>query len=86
MQRISDEAIEAAAKFWEFLGQKGSAQQCRERKGFRTTAEVFEDFKREIESPLLDRIADLESVLYIIETTSLDRDAVQTAQKALRAD
>ena len=86
MQKVSDAAIEAAAKFWEFLGQPGSAKMIRERKGFRTTSEVFEDFKREIESPLLDRIADLEQALYIIETETTDLDAVQTAQKALRAD
>lgn len=45
---ISDDAIEAAAKFWEFLGQSGSAQTIRERKGFRTTAEVFAAFEEVI--------------------------------------
>lgn len=85
-ERISDEAIEAAAQFWEFLGQHGTAKDIRARKGFRTTAEVFESFKKEVTSDLLDRIADLENALYIIETTTLDRDVVEIAQKVLRTD
>lgn len=50
----SSAAIEAAAKFWEFLNRPGTAQIIRERKGFRTTAEVFAQFEEEITSPLLD--------------------------------
>jgi len=57
----SPAAIEAAAKFYEFLGQHGVAKTIRERKGFRTTAEVFAQFEYEITSHLLDRIADLEA-------------------------
>ena len=48
MTQISSEAIEAAAKFWEFLGQNGTAQTIRDRKGFRTTAEVFAAFEEVI--------------------------------------
>lgn len=47
---ISNESIEASAKFWEFLGQAGTAKTIRDRKGFRTTAEVFEAFKIETEA------------------------------------
>lgn len=56
----SPAAIEAAAKFYEFLGQHGTAKTIREGKGFRTTAEVFGQFEYEITSPLLDRITELE--------------------------
>lgn len=44
----SSAAIEAAAKFWEFLNRPGTAQIIRERKGFRTTAEVFAQFEEEV--------------------------------------
>jgi len=50
----SPAAIEAAAKFWEFLGQHGTAKTIRERKGFRTTGEVFAQFEEEVTAPFRD--------------------------------
>ena len=62
----SPAAIEAAAKFYEFLGQHGVAKTIRERKGFRTTAEVFAQFENEVTSPLLDRISELEQERFML--------------------
>jgi hypothetical protein len=58
----SPAAIEAAAKFWEFLGHLGTAKVIRERKGFRTTAEVFAQFEEEVTAPLLERITWLSNI------------------------
>ena len=36
---------DAGAAFWTFLGQHGSAKQCRTGKGFRATAQIFADHR-----------------------------------------
>jgi hypothetical protein len=64
----SPAAIEAAAKFYEFLNQHGVAKTIRERKGFRTTAEVFAQFEEDIKAPLLERNA------WLAETAGLATD------------
>lgn len=42
---ISDDAVEAAARFWEAIGLAGSAKAIREHRAFRLTVEVFADFE-----------------------------------------
>lgn len=57
VSEVSQKARDAAAEFWEFLGQCGSAEQCRQGKGFRTTADVFARFEAEIRAEEAARIA-----------------------------
>ena len=56
MKTISPEAREAAARFWDFLGQHGSANMIRNGTGFRTTAEVFAEFEEEIRAKVASEI------------------------------
>ncbi len=56
LSKISDDAREAAASFWDFLGHHGTAKVIREGKGFRTTAEVFAAFEERISGRQAERI------------------------------
>lgn len=50
---------EAAASFWEFMGQAGSAELCRQGKGFRNTAEHFARHRTTAEAASAARVAEL---------------------------
>ncbi len=61
--KVTQADRDAGAEFWAFLGQHGSADQCRNGKGFRATAEQFARHRATATAPLEARIALLEGAM-----------------------
>jgi hypothetical protein len=69
VQLVTQADRDAGAEFWTFLGQQGSAEQCRNGTGFRDTAQAFARHRHTATAEALEAMRDAREALVNIRST-----------------